>query len=384
MKSTDIPVKIPLPWATNDASVVAPTPLNPTGPGRGSWTLGFTSLNMLPLASGGVPPFGQDMNGVLQAISAWGWWAAAGGQVRYDNVFSTENGGYPLGAYLQSADHLGWWMSLVDDNATDPDSGGSNWGFVPFEQSYNGDPNTHVAGNAASAGKPPNTVWDYKNSVFWICTTTGNAAGAVWVPLSILIPVNPSVTGASNNYVAADLGSLRVRSNGGTVMSDTLPTVGSVGNGWWVPIFNKDGVGILTLTAPGSTKLNGVTAGSVAIGPGKSTLVTADANGDFWVVVPPLPQNFAPQEVYINASGNYGPGAYIVDTTGGPVVFTFASAPTLGDNYSIRDMFGTFAANNVIINPNGKTILNQSGNLPINVNWVRAMFAFKSDDWSQV
>jgi hypothetical protein len=270
MKSTDIPVKIPLPWATNDASVVAPTPLNPTGPGRGSWTLGFTSLNMLPLASGGVPPFGQDMNGVLQAISAWGWWAAAGGQVRYDNVFSTENGGYPLGAYLQSADHLGWWMSLVDDNATDPDSGGSNWGFVPFEQSYNGDPNTHVAGNAASAGKPPNTVWDYKNSVFWICTTTGNAAGAVWVPLSILIPVNPSVTGASNNYVAADLGSLRVRSNGGTVMSDTLPTVGSVGNGWWVPIFNKDGVGILTLTAPGSTKLNGVTAGSVAIGPARA------------------------------------------------------------------------------------------------------------------
>lgn len=46
---------------------------------------------------------------------------------------------------------------------------------------YAGNPNGHVAGTAATPGSvAPSTVWDTVNRIFWICTTTGNAASAVW------------------------------------------------------------------------------------------------------------------------------------------------------------------------------------------------------------
>lgn len=48
---------------------------------------------------------------------------------------------------------------------------------------YAGNPNGHVAGVAATAGTvAPSIVWDITNQIFWVCTTTGNAAAAVWTP----------------------------------------------------------------------------------------------------------------------------------------------------------------------------------------------------------
>jgi len=47
---------------------------------------------------------------------------------------------------------------------------------------YAGNPNTHQAGNTGTAGgAPPDFCWDVTNNVWYVCTTTGNAAGAVWV-----------------------------------------------------------------------------------------------------------------------------------------------------------------------------------------------------------
>lgn len=51
---------------------------------------------------------------------------------------------------------------------------------------YSGNPNGNVAGTAATAYNPPSVVWDYTNLILYLCTTTGNAAGAVWsAPSSI-------------------------------------------------------------------------------------------------------------------------------------------------------------------------------------------------------
>lgn len=389
MQASEIPLKVPVPFAS-DSTLVTPVPLTDPGGGQISWQQGFTILNMLQEASGGTPPFGQNMNGVLQAISAWAWWQSAGGQVAYDPAFSAENGGYPQGAYVQAASGLGWWLCTLDNNTSDPDTAGIGWMFIPMELSYNGNPNGNVAGQAAVAAgtnipaSPPSQLWDYKNGTFWICTATGSAGTATWAPLTTLVPINPSVTGNTYNYTAADLGQMRVRSDSGGTMMDSLPSAATVVNGWWTSIFNGDATGSLTVTAPGSTKLNGVVAGSVFVPPGKSTTIGCDAAGNFWVRVFPLPQNFAPQEIYVNASGTYGPGAYIVDTSAGPITFEFESTPNLGDNYSIRDMFGTFASNPCTVNPNGNTVEEQAGNLPLDVAWYQFNFAFKSGDWSQV
>lgn len=104
-----------------DASQISITP------GAASLNDGFPPLNFSPVASGGVPPFGQDMNGILNAITKGLQWVQVGGTPIYDSTFQTAIGGYPNGAILQSADGAGYWRSTVDNNLTNPETGGANW-----------------------------------------------------------------------------------------------------------------------------------------------------------------------------------------------------------------------------------------------------------------
>lgn len=60
-----------------------------------------------------------------------------------------------------------------------------------------GSPNGSVAGTQASSGVPASTIWDFTNNILYVCTTTGNAAGAVWtaVNASSATPVVPAPQG---------------------------------------------------------------------------------------------------------------------------------------------------------------------------------------------
>ena len=96
-------------------------------PGAASLTDGFPPLTFTPLASGGVPPAGADVNGILNMISANTKWMNAGGTYTWDSTFQTAIGGYPKCAMVQKADNSGWWVSTVDGNTTNPDTGGAGW-----------------------------------------------------------------------------------------------------------------------------------------------------------------------------------------------------------------------------------------------------------------
>lgn len=104
-------------------------------------------------------------------------------------------------------------------------------------------------------------------------------------------------------------------------MSDTLPTQGNVGNGWWTEIFNSDSTASLTLSVPSGRSLNGALNGSLVLLP-KSTAITADPNGNFWITVPPLPSVFSGQAIYVNSNGTIVPGVYDVDASAGTVTLT--------------------------------------------------------------
>jgi hypothetical protein len=95
--------------------------------GAASLTDGFPPLTFLPVGSGGVPPFGQDFNGLLNQISAWSRWQCAGGPVAYDGTFQTAVGGYPAGAVVQGTATGTSWLSLTDNNITNPNTGGAGW-----------------------------------------------------------------------------------------------------------------------------------------------------------------------------------------------------------------------------------------------------------------
>lgn len=132
MLASAVPSRIQLPFANAGTKNTIPVASQISiTPGAASYTDGFPPLTFLPLASGGIPPDGADVNGVLNAITAIQQWQSAGGQFTYNAAFSTAIGGYPAGAILMSSDGLTEWLNLADNNTTDPDGASSaNWAPV--------------------------------------------------------------------------------------------------------------------------------------------------------------------------------------------------------------------------------------------------------------
>lgn len=100
--------------------------------GNAGFDLGFPPINMTAVAAGGIPPFGQDMNGILYDITKNIQFQQTGTPTVYDSGFAAAISGYPEGAKLLKADGSGWWINTLAGNTSDPDSGGSNWLSVPF------------------------------------------------------------------------------------------------------------------------------------------------------------------------------------------------------------------------------------------------------------
>ena len=136
MQSTQTPTLVPLAFASNGTKNTIPeaSQIGVTD-GAASLNDGFPPLTMTPIAAGGKPPFGADMNGVLNLITQSIRWAHGGGRYAFSSTFAADANvsGYPAGAMLMSADMLGSWISLNDANTDNPDTGaGTKW--VPGHQ----------------------------------------------------------------------------------------------------------------------------------------------------------------------------------------------------------------------------------------------------------
>lgn len=129
MLASSAPPKVPVPFAdTGGRNAIPATSQIGITPGAASLPDGFPPLTRTPLAAGGVPPNGQDMNGILWLVSAWARWSAAGGPITYDGAFATAIGGYPAGSRVAVTGSPGaYWTSTVDNNTTDPNAGGAGW-----------------------------------------------------------------------------------------------------------------------------------------------------------------------------------------------------------------------------------------------------------------
>lgn len=128
MQSHDAPDLLVLPFA-NDVTGRNPIPTTTLTAGAASLTEGFPALTRTSPLSGGVPPDGLDMNGILYLVSALARWSGAGSGHTYDSTFATDPNvnGYPKGATVLATDGRGYWLNTVDDNVTDPETGGAGW-----------------------------------------------------------------------------------------------------------------------------------------------------------------------------------------------------------------------------------------------------------------
>lgn len=130
MELANAPQQIVEAWATGDSTKTNPIPVPSqigVTPGAASWTDGFPPLCATPVASGGIPPSKADMNGGMFQMSAVDVWMCAGGGFPWNSSFSSAIGGYPKGARVLMASGAGYWVSTVDNNLSDPDTGGAGW-----------------------------------------------------------------------------------------------------------------------------------------------------------------------------------------------------------------------------------------------------------------
>ncbi|WP_080964446.1 hypothetical protein, partial [Enterobacter ludwigii] len=134
MKRSDVPAKHALPFALNGSRNAIPE--SGAAAGIATLTSGFPDETMQPIIAGGIPPDGKDMNGVLFELSAMGRWANAGAEYAWDETFSDTVGGYPLGARLLGSDGQTVFISMQDDNTTNPETVSAAWvGYNPGRSS---------------------------------------------------------------------------------------------------------------------------------------------------------------------------------------------------------------------------------------------------------
>lgn len=119
------PPLIPQPFATSGAKNVIPD--TSASAQRARYAQGFPAATMQPIDAGGVPPLGEDFNGILFDITSW-LFALQGGQLpAWDSDVSDALSGYAKGAVVLMNGGEGYWINLTANNTTDPDAGGAGW-----------------------------------------------------------------------------------------------------------------------------------------------------------------------------------------------------------------------------------------------------------------
>jgi hypothetical protein len=347
MQYNNIPAKFNVPWgASAGPSYIRPIQLSSLigiQAGAASLTDGFPPLCFTPTSAGGIPPDGRDMNGILNEISAWARWTAAGSPVQYDSGtsgFVSAIGGYPQGAILQSTIAGKLWLNLADNNSTNPDAlGATNWVGIPtfadlalvLAPLYQQD-----VGIANQLQINPTTPYLHyvKGMIFFVQVAHTNTSTNVTISVNTLTaqpithpdgtslgigdlkagaivaicyddqtpPVGfyntphfqaiglqqnltslETVTGGTYTYLNTDGNKVVMRSNSGNAMADTLPGTGP----GVLPAFtqmqikNNDTAGLLSVVAGSGAVLNGTPLGYLVLGPGQNATVYSDGSNYF-------------------------------------------------------------------------------------------------------
>lgn len=120
------PVKIAVPFGTGGLKNTIPAAADPVT-GNAGYSGGFPAINMTPKVAGGIPPFGEDFNGIFFDVTTAIQFLEAGGSFPYDSAYATAVGGYPIGALVSRTDSSGLWRNTLANNTTDPEVFGAGW-----------------------------------------------------------------------------------------------------------------------------------------------------------------------------------------------------------------------------------------------------------------
>lgn len=123
------PIFIPIAFAANGIkNLIQKVRQVGQDPEDSTWNEGFPLITMTKIEDGGKAPKGQDVNGVLNALSEHVIYGQNGNRYTWSQDVVNEFGGYALGAIVQSNDTTREFRSLVANNTVNPNNGlGGVW-----------------------------------------------------------------------------------------------------------------------------------------------------------------------------------------------------------------------------------------------------------------
>jgi hypothetical protein len=295
MLASQVPVSFPIPFANGaGAGYIRSIPTSSqigVQNGAASLTDGFPPLTFLAVTAGGVPPFGQDMNGLLNQISAGVQWFQVGGNPTYNAAYAISIGGYPNGAVLQSGDGTGMWRSTVDNNTTDPDASAASFtgsisgttltvtavasGTVQVGQVLSGTGITSgTIITALGTGTGGNGTYIVQTSQTASSTTITASGGTNWLPVVFYGAASVPLTNANVTLTAAQY-SKPIIVLTGTLTGNVQVTFPGTTQEWYV-VNQTTGAFTLSALVSGGTPVALAQGGAVQLR-GNGTNVNVDA-----------------------------------------------------------------------------------------------------------
>lgn len=131
------PTYIPEAFASGaDPAFINAIPTTPSAdPAQASLQEGFPAVTMQPVISGGKPPYGQDMNGILNLATLHTVFLQNGNLYQFSPGFISTGGSYNVGNIVLSADGSTLWMCNANGVTDDPDGATSTrWTAIFFVQ----------------------------------------------------------------------------------------------------------------------------------------------------------------------------------------------------------------------------------------------------------
>lgn len=121
------PIFIPIAFAANGIkNIIQKVRQTGQDPEDFTWNEGAPLITMTKIEDGGKAPKGQDVNGVLNALSEHVIYGQNGGRYTWSQDVINNYGGYAAGAIIQSDDLTKEFISLIPNNTVNPNNGLAN------------------------------------------------------------------------------------------------------------------------------------------------------------------------------------------------------------------------------------------------------------------
>lgn len=116
--------------------------------GNAGYDKGFPGVTMANVAAGGIPPFGQDFNGIFYDVTSAIQFIQAGQSFPFSQDLSTSIGGYSIGAIVSDPTNKSiLWINGIDGNNAFP-SGWTSFRFGDPSETVRGTPRLATANEA--------------------------------------------------------------------------------------------------------------------------------------------------------------------------------------------------------------------------------------------